>query len=426
MLGFTYRDSELFCEGVPIKEIINNTATPAYIYSAAALSSRYNSIYQAFSEIIDTTICFSVKSCSNIHILRRLAELGSSFDIVSGGELYRVNAAGADPSRVVFAGVGKTDAEIRYALEQNILLFNCESEAELANIDRIAGELGVIAPVSIRINPDIDAQTHAKTTTGTKESKFGIDFARAMQLVSRLSQFKHTIFKGIDTHLGSPVYALTAYSEAVERLLDFAQTCPDTLEYLDIGGGFALLYNEEDIPSFRKYAEIIATPLQQSGLKLIIEPGRAIVGNAGILVGEVQYTKSNGVKHFAMLDTGMNDLIRPAMYDSYHFIWPVSTPELPDHELFPELLGGGIYMPQDVVGPICESSDVFCCERELPELARGDLVAIFSAGAYGFSMSSNYNSRPRAAEILVEGEQYTLIRERETYADLIAKELQDD
>ena len=423
MLGFTYKENELFCENTPVKNIINEVGTPAYIYSKAAFISKFNSIYQAFSEIIDTTVCYSVKSCSNINILKELATLGASFDVVSGGELYRVIAAGADPKKTVFAGVGKTDHEIKYALGQDIMLFNCESEAEISNINKIAGELGKTAPVSLRINPDIDAKSHAKTTTGTKENKFGIDFARAMQLVSRLSSFKNITLKGVDIHLGSPVNSLDAYREAIARVLDFTIACPDTLEFFDVGGGFGLIYDEEDVPSFNDYAEIIATPVKKSGLKLIIEPGRTISGNAGILVGEVQYTKRTGIKNFVMLDVGMNDLVRPAMYDAYHFIWPVSTEEIPDSKLFPELIGGGLYTPQDITGPICESSDVFCKERELPELNRGDLVAIFSTGAYGSSMSSNYNSHPKAVEVLVDGKKFKIIRMRETYDDIIAKEL---
>ena len=423
MLGFTYVGNELYCEGVAVKDIIEEVSTPAYIYSKSAFLSKYTSIKQAFSEIVDTTICYSVKSCSNISILEILAKAGCGFDVVSGGELYRVITAGGNPKKVAFAGVAKTDAEIRYALENEIMLFNCESEEEVANIDRIANEMDRVAPISLRINPDVDAKTHAKTTTGKKENKFGIDFARAMQLVSRFSHYKSSILKGIDIHLGSPVKSVDAYREGVDKVIDFATTCPDTIEYFDIGGGFDLLYNDEEVPSFREYAEVIGTLVKAAGKKLIIEPGRSISGNSGVLVGEVQYTKSNGVKHFAMIDAGLNDLIRPAMYDAYHYIWPVSTDEVPDSELFPELLGGGLYTEQDVVGPICESSDVFCKDRELPDLLRGDKVAIFSAGAYGFSMSSNYNSRPRAVEVLVDGDTHRVIRQRETWEDLIAKEL---
>ena len=424
MLGYTYRDNELFCEGIKVKDIIEKVGSPAYIYSKAAICNRYQTILQSFNEITDTLLCYSVKSCSNIHILKELAGLGSGFDVVSGGELFRVITAGGDPKKVAFAGVAKTDEEIRYALEQEIMLFNCESEAEVANIDRIAGELKVTAPISLRINPDVDAKSHAKTTTGKKENKFGIDFARAMQLVSRISNFSNIILKGIDIHLGSPVNSTEPYTEALDRVMDFTSTCPPTIEFIDAGGGFGLLYNSEEIPSFHQYAEEIAAPVKAAGKKLIIEPGRSIIGNAGILVGEVQYTKSNGVKHFAMLNTGMNDLIRPALYGASHFIWPVSTEDLPDSELFPEIIGGGIYMPQEITGPICESSDVFGTELELPELQRGDLIAIFSAGAYGFSMSSNYNSRPRAVEILVDGEDFQIIRKRESYEDLIARELE--
>ena len=422
MLGFTYMNNQLYCEGVAVKDIIAETGTPAYIYSKHGFIDRYQKLQKAFSDIVDTTVCYSVKSCSNINILRELAQAGCGFDIVSGGELYRVLAAGGDPRKVAFAGVAKTEEEIKYALENDILLFNCESEEEVINIDRIAAEMHKIAPVSLRINPDVDAKTHAKTTTGKKENKFGIDFARAMQLVSRLSNYKNIILKGVDVHIGSPVNSVEPFREAVERVADFVKTCPDTIEYFDTGGGFGLLYDEEDVPSFTDYAQAIAPVIKEAGKKLIIEPGRSIAGNSGILVGQVQYTKSNGVKNFVMINAGMNDLVRPAMYDSYHFLWPVETGHMPESKLFPELSGNNLFITQDVVGPICESSDVFCKERDLPDLNRGDLIAIFSAGAYGFSMSSNYNSHTRAVEVLVENQKWKTIRKREKWEDLIRAE----
>lgn len=423
MIGFDYNDNELFCEGVAVSKIIEEVGSPAYIYSKKSFIERYRMVQDAFSAIVDTTVCYSVKCCSNINILRELAQAGCGFDIVSGGELFRVIKAGGDPAKVAFAGVAKTDVEIKYALEQGIMLFNVESEQELENINRLAGEMGKIAPVALRINPDVDAKTHAKTTTGKKENKFGIDFSYAMQVVSRLSNFKNIVLKGVDVHIGSPVNSIEPYAEAVDRVLDFVKTCPDTVEHIDTGGGFGLLYDEEEVPEFSEYAKAIAAPVKAAGKKLIIEPGRSIAGNSGILVGEVQYVKKTGVKTFYKIDAGMNDLIRPAMYDSYHFIWPVASEDMPESNLFPHLDGGGLFMPADVVGPICESSDVFCKDRPLPEMQRGDKVAIFSAGAYGFAMSSTYNSHPRSCEVLVDGDSYKIIRKRETWEDLVEAEI---
>lgn len=423
MLGFTYRGNELFCEDVAVSDIADQVGSPVYIYSRQSVIGRFTEIRDAFNAEVDTTVCFSVKNCSNINILRELAKAGSGFDIVSGGELYRVMQAGGDPAKVAFAGVGKTDGEIRYALECGIMLFNVESEEELQNINRLAGQMNKIAPVALRINPDVDAKTHAKTTTGKKENKFGIEFAYAMQLVSRMSRFPNVILKGIDVHLGSPINSTEPYAEGMEKVMAFLSTCPKTVEYVDAGGGYGLLYNKEHVPEFSAYAKVIGAPVKAAGKKLVIEPGRSVTGNSAILVGEVQYVKSSGTKTFYMIDAGMNDLIRPAMYDSYHFIWPVKNDTLPESRLFPEVEGGGLTIPADVVGPICESSDVFCKDRALPEMLRGDRVAIFSAGAYGFSMSSNYNSRPRPAEVLVDGKHWSIIRRREDWKDLIAAEL---
>ena len=423
MLGFEYKNGGLFCEGVAVADIVAQVGSPVYIYSQESFVERYRALQKAFSDVVDTTVCYSVKCCSNIHILRTLAREGCGFDVVSGGELFRVIKAGGDPKKVAFAGVAKTDAEIRYALEQGIMLFNVESEAELENINRLAGEMGKVAPVALRINPDVDAKTHAKTTTGKKENKFGIDFVYAMQLVSRLSKYANVRLKGIDLHIGSPVNSLEPYAEAVEKALDFLKTCPAGVEMIDTGGGFGLLYNEEDVPDFCEYARVIAGPVKAAGKRLVIEPGRSIAGNSAILVGQVQYVKKTGIKTFYKIDAGMNDLIRPAMYDAYHFIWPVRSDDLPESRLFANFGGGGgIVMPADVVGPICESSDVFCKNRPLPEMQRGDLVAIFSAGAYGFSMSSNYNSHPRVAEVLVDGDSFRVIRRRESWDDLVAAE----
>lgn len=446
MRHFQYRNGKLHCEGVAVDGLAERFGTPLYVYSKAELVDNFQAIKRAFAEI-PTTVCFSVKSCSSLAVLGALREAGSGFDIVSGGELFRALKAGADPRKIVFAGVGKTDAEIRQAIEQDILMLNVESEAELDNIQIIAASLGKVAPVALRINPDVDAHTHAKTTTGKKENKFGIDLANASRITNNIAEQPNLRLLGVDLHLGSPVPEPEPYRLAMAKVADFVRThrSPRSpLEYMNAGGGYALLYRDRKVPAFAEYAAAIVPHVKAAGCRLIIEPGRSIVGNAAILLARVQYVKDNGHKHFTIVDAGMNDLVRPAMYDSYHFCWPAAYDRDPPADLFGSSEAEGYFRREeeekksdhrhrdideagfiktDVVGPICESSDCFAKGRRLPPPARGDLLALFSAGAYGFSMSSNYNSRPRPAEVMVDDDEAFLIRARESYDDLVAGEV---
>ncbi len=442
---FRYDQGRLFCEGMSVDALAGQYGTPLYVYSQKTLEDRYTAVKKAF-ESVQTIIAFSVKSCSSIGVLNVLKDLGAGFDIVSGGELSRTMRVGADPRKTVFAGVGKTDDDIRAALAQDILMFNVESEAELDNIQNIAADMGMVAPVALRINPDVDANTHAKTTTGKKENKFGIDFATASRIVRNIAVQPNVRLLGLDVHLGSPIYTTTPYRDALEKVADFIRDHRSPraqFEYLNAGGGFGLLYRDQAVPSFQEYADAIIPFAKKAGCKLIVEPGRSIVGNAAILVTRVLYIKDNGHKLFTTVDAGMNDLIRPAMYDAYHFCWPTRSATLPPAHLFNspdavayftrealetqtgsntrEIQGDGLVMT-DVVGPICESSDTFAKARRLPPMQRGQYLAIFSAGAYGFSMASNYNSRPRAAEVMVTGDTARVIRRRETLDDLMAGE----
>jgi len=419
---FYYRDSTLFCENIPVNQIVKETGTPVYIYSKSVLKKKYRAIADAFSGI-DSTVCFSVKSCSNLSILKTLAEERSGFDIVSGGELFRVIKADGDTSRVLFSGVGKTDHDIRFALENDILLFNIESIEELENVNAIAGELRKSAAVSLRINPDVDPNTHHKTTTGKKENKFGIEIPIARKIIENSARYSSCAFKGISMHIGSPIYETEPYSEALDKIVSFIGSCPQfakQVEYINCGGGFGLLYNDESVPSFDEYASAIIPYIKKTGCKLLLEPGRSISGNAGILVGEVQYRKLSGEQRFVILDAGMHNLVRTAMYDAYHGIWPVNGP----HALIPRgvAIDNTQLFQTDVVGPICETSDTFCVDRHLPLLERGDLVAIFSAGAYGYSMSSNYNSHPLAVEVLVDEDKWRVIRKRQSLDDMVSPE----
>ncbi len=420
---FEYRDGELCCEDVPVEEIARTAGTPVYIYSTATLRDRFQAIARAF-EAVDTTICFSVKGCGSLGVLGVMQAAGSGFDVVSGGEIFRVVQAGGDPSRIVYAGVGKTDAELRYALEQQIRMFNVESEAELATIDRIAGEVGATAPVALRINPDVDPKTHAKTTTGKKENKFGIDPETAGRLTREIGRYAHVSLQGVDAHIGSPVNSVEPYELAACKLSAFvAEHRSDAapLDTMNTGGGFGLFYRDEPVPAFDAYAAAIVPHVQQAGCRLIVEPGRSIAGNAGILLGTVQYRKTSGKKTFVILDAGMNDLVRVALYDAYHFLWPARSKATPAHAAFGGTEDPG-WAPTDVVGPICESSDVFCRDRPLPPLDRGDRVALFSAGAYGFTQACTYNAQPLPAEVLVDGASWRVIRERQTWEDLVRGE----
>ena len=445
MEHFSYRNGQLYCEGVSADALAEKYGTPLYVYSKAALQERYRSVEKAFSGV-NAIIAFSVKSCSNLAVLNVLREAGAGFDIVSGGELFRALRIGADPRKIVFAGVGKTDNEIRMALENDILMFNVESEAELDNIQAIAAGMGMVAPVALRINPDVDAKTHAKTTTGKKENKFGIDFATASRIIRNIANQPNVRLLGLDVHLGSPLFSTGPYEEALGKLIDFIRDHRSPraqLEYLNTGGGFGLLYRDQTVPSFQEYADAIVPYVKKAGCKLIIEPGRSIVGNSGLMLTRVLYAKDNGSKHFTIVDAGMNDLIRPAMYDAYHFCWPTMYDRNPPAHLFasPEaqayfnrealdaetgqytrvMTDDGLILT-DVVGPICESSDCFAKGRRLPAMQRGQVLAVFSAGAYGFSMASNYNSHPRPAEVMVDNDESRLVRERESYDKLVEGE----
>ncbi len=442
MEHFSYRSGQLYCENVAVEKLVREYGTPLYVYSRGAVEERFQVVRKAFGDL-SPLLAFSVKSCSSLGILKVLRDLGAGFDIVSGGELARALHVDADPRKIVFAGVGKTDEEIRQALDNDILMFNVESEAELDNIQNVAAEMGMVAPVSLRINPDVDARTHAKTTTGKRENKFGIDFATASRITRNIAVQPNVRLLGVDAHLGSPVNGVGPYAEALTKISDFIREHRSPraqFEYLDIGGGFGILYRDEAVPSFQEYAEAIVPLVRKTGCKLIIEPGRSLVGNAAILVTKVLYVKDNGLKHFTIVDAGMNDLLRPALYDAYHFTWPVKSAKVPPSHLFSsteaqeycnreavemydahgkrDINADGLILT-DVVGPICESSDTFAKSRRMPVMERGMNLAIFSAGAYGFSMSGNYNSRPRAAEVLVEGEAARVIRVRESYEDLM-------
>lgn len=419
---FHYQNNELYCEEVPVAELAKEFGTPLWVYSKRTLLHHVRQIQTAFAAV-DPVLCYSVKANSSLGILKVMQDAGTSFDVVSGGELFRVKKAGADTTKVVFAGVGKTDAEIRQALECKVLMFNVESEAELDAIAAVAGSMNVVAPVALRLNPDVDAKTHAKTTTGKKGNKFGMDIERAGVLAKKVLADKRLALKGIHMHLGSPILTIEPYAEAVEKatqvIREYRAQGHD-INWINLGGGFGINYRQQEAKPASAFAEVIVPAVQAVNCRLALEPGRFIVGNAGILLSQVIYTKREGGKLFVIQDAAMNDLVRPAMYDAFHRIWPVAPAVAPPTDYEAEIPG---CEPTDVVGPICESGDYLAKGRWLPPIVRGDLLCTFSAGAYGTAMSSNYNSRPRGAEVLVDGSTYKLIRKREDYADLVAHEL---
>jgi diaminopimelate decarboxylase len=421
MDGFPFRDGQYYCEDVPLTQLAEEFGTPLWVYSKNYLVGRFREIQQAFAEV-EPVVCYSVKANANLSILKVMQEAGSSFDVVSGGELYRVKEAGADLGRVIFAGVGKTDEELGFALESKILMFNAESEAELDAISRVASAMGLQAPVALRLNPDIDAKTHAKTTTGKRGNKFGMDIEKAGMLANRVLDDKHLRLSGIHMHLGSPILTTEPYAAAVEKaahvVADFRRRGHDT-NWINLGGGFGISYRKQEGPPAARYASAIVPTVREAGCRLALEPGRFIVGNAGVLLSKVIYTKREGGKKFIIQDAAMNDLLRPAMYDAFHRIWPARPPVTPPDDFEAPLAG---CEPADVVGPICESGDCLAKDRYFPEVNRGEILVTFSAGAYGTAMSSNYNSRPRGAEVMVDGKTVRLIRRRETYADLVAHE----
>jgi diaminopimelate decarboxylase len=412
MHHFEYKAGLLHAEDVPLKKIAQKVGTPAYVYSHATLTRHFKVFDQPFSEL-DHITCFSVKACSNLAILRLFATLGAGFDVVSGGELFRARQAGADPKRIVFSGVGKTEAEIRYALEEGILLFNVESEQELDQINRVAGGMNRKAKVAMRVNPDISAETHPYVATGLKQHKFGIDIKGSIELYHRASRMKNIEVAGVDCHIGSQLTRTAPFVDALTRMVELVEELRESgldITYLDVGGGLGITYLDEEPPLPREYAREILLVAKDLECTLILEPGRVIAGNAGILLTRVLFVKEGSDKKFIIVDAGMNDLLRPSLYGAYHDILPVDEKKTEPG------------MVADVVGPLCESGDFLARGRRMPITQPGELLAVMSAGAYGFVMASNYNSRPLPAEVLVKGTRFFIIRERESYQDLTSHE----
>jgi diaminopimelate decarboxylase len=410
---FAYADNVLHAESVSLDNIAEQHGTPTYVYSRAAIEAQWRAFDSAFADR-EHLVCYAVKANSNLAVLNILARLGSGFDIVSAGELERVLAAGGDAGRVVFSGVGKRPDEISRALEAGIRCFNVESEAELERINRVAGQVGRSAPVSLRVNPDIDAGTHPYISTGLKENKFGIPIEKAADVYARAAELEHLEIHGIDCHIGSQLTELSPFAEALSRTLRLVDTLAENgihLQHIDIGGGVGIRYATETPPSPADYANTIKEVLGDRPQTIIIEPGRAIVGNAGVLLTRVEFLKHGDERNFAIVDAAMNDLMRPSLYSAWQAIDAVTPRPAPMAQMY------------DIVGPVCETGD-FLGKQRLLALQEGDLLAVRSSGAYGFSMSSNYNSRPRAAEVMVDAGKVHLIRERETLADLVKGEHQ--
>lgn len=428
MHAFSYVNGQLHCENVALQSLADEYGTPLYVYSGNTILDHYHRLDLALQGL-DHEVAFAVKANSNLSVLRLLAKAGAGFDIVSAGELFRVIKAGGDPAHCTFAGVGKTRDEIIYALQQGIYCFNVESEAELAYLNEIAKELGVIAPAAVRVNPNVDAKTHKYISTGKSENKFGIDFDAIEGLYAKATeQWKNVRMRGLQMHIGSQLTSVQPFVEAVKKVKPLAQTLKDKfqIEFWSIGGGIGIVYHDslasgqsswwqqqdaETKPlSIEEYGAAVVPLLQDMGLKILLEPGRYIVGNAGVLLTRCLYEKKGSAKTFKIVDAGMNDLIRPALYEGHHEIAPV----IERH---------GELVKADVVGPICESGDFFCQDRPMPDFQPGDVIALLSAGAYGFVMASNYNTRPLPAEILVDGDKATVVRKRQTLEDVIAGEV---
>ena len=408
---FHYEDGELYCEDDRVADIAEEVGTPFYLYSYKTMVDHYGKLDSAL-ESVDHLICFSLKSNSSLAVCKALANEGAGADVVSGGELYRALNAGIPVQKIVFAGVGKTESEIEYALESGIFMFNVESMAEARAINRVAGRLGKKAKIALRINPDVDADTHKHITTGKKENKFGLAIDKAMEFFTEAAAMPNLKVEGVHAHIGSQIVSTWPYVESIGKLVSLITDLRDAginIDTLNIGGGLGIIYSEETPSTAQAFAEAILPLVESSGCRLVLEPGRFIIGNAGILVTRVTYIKPTDTKDFVIVDAGMNDLIRPALYESYHSIRPV-------------VMSGSEKAVVDIVGPICESADCFAKEREMPVVKEGDLLAIFSAGAYGFVMASNYNSRPRMAEVMVIGDKHSVVRKRETYEDLVAGE----
>lgn len=410
MKTFTLKNNTLHAENVALNQIADTFGTPCYVYSKSALTQAFERFSAGFKDA-NHLVCFAVKSNPSLAILNLFAKLGAGFDIVSGGELARVIAAGGDPSKVVFSGVGKTAEEMRAALEAGIFCFNVESASELVRLNDVASFMGKIAPVSLRVNPNVDAKTHPYISTGLKNNKFGVAYEDALDIYLQAAEMANIAIHGVDCHIGSQITELSPFLDAFDRVLALVDALEENkihIQHIDLGGGIGICYSDETPPEFTAYAKAMREKLGKRNIKLVFEPGRALVGNAGILITKVEYLKHTESKNFAIVDAAMNDLMRPALYDAYHEIKAVQPRE-------------NDTMNYEIVGPVCESGDFLGHDRELA-LQEGDLLAVMSAGAYGMSMSSNYNTRPRAAEVMVDNSQCHLIRKRELIADLFASE----
>lgn len=412
MHRFTYRNGELFCEEVPVSRVAEALGTPLYLYSYGTLLDHFRKLKRAFASI-QPLICFAMKANGNLALCRALAKAGAGFDVVSGGELKKALRVGASPDRIVYASVGKTAQEIEDAVRAGILFFNVESAQELEQIDRVSRQLGRRARVSLRLNPEVDPHTHSFISTGQKASKFGMEVKTVLRLFERSAEFPHLAIEGLHIHIGSQILQARPFEQAIRKglgVIDEAKRFRIRIRYLNIGGGLGIVYRKERPQTAAEFARRVLPLLKRTGLNVILEPGRFIAGNSGILLTKVLYLKEGHGKRFAIVDAGMNDLLRPSLYGAYHEIGPA------------ERVGAGRLLRYDVVGPVCESGDFFARDRALPPLESGDLLAIFGAGAYGFTMSSNYNARPRAAEAMVRGSRWHLVRERESFKDLIRGE----
>jgi diaminopimelate decarboxylase len=412
---FHHQDGRLLCEDVPLLAIADAVGTPAYVYSKRTILDHVQRLREAFAPL-DPLICYAMKANPNLALLELFVEAGTGFDIVSGGELGRALTVGADPAKIVFSGVGKTEAEMAAAMSAGVLMFNVESEEELEILAAVAADRGETAGIALRVNPDVDPQTHRYISTGKRESKFGVDLERAAALADRVHDLASVQLRGIQCHIGSQITTVAPYVAAVARTVELAlglRERADTLRYLNMGGGFGITYDDAHVPELVDYANALAPLLAGTGLKLVMEPGRVIVGNAGVLLTRVQLNKASGDKRFVIVDAGMNDLIRPSLYQGIHRIWPVEGPP-------PPAPGTASDDPVcDVVGPVCETGDFLGLDRHLPPVVRGDVLAVMSAGAYGYVMASNYNERPRPPEVLVDGDRFGIVRRRETPEDLV-------
>lgn len=412
MHHFEYRDGKLFAEEVSVTALAEEYGTPLYVYSAATLRRHFEAFDSAFAGMEHLT-CFSVKANSNLSVLKLLGEMGAGMDIVSGGELYRALKAGIPAEKIVYSGVGKRASEIREALEAGILMFNVESVAELHKINEVAKDMGMVARISFRINPDVDPKTHPYISTGMQKNKFGLDIEHSLEAYGLAAELENIEPVGMDCHIGSQLTSIEPFLEALDKLLAFHEKLNGMgihIKYLDLGGGLGIPYDAEEPPHPSEFGEALKKKLAGTDMKIILEPGRVIAGNAGVMITEVVYTKSNPTKNFLIVDGAMNDLIRPSLYGSYHKIDEVEQ-------------NGRAPKTFDIVGPICESGDFLARDRDLPEVNAGERLVVYSAGAYGFTMASNYNTRPRACELIVDGEKVVVARKRETYEDIIKNEL---